>query len=111
MNTLLRMLRQWRFDLSRSSKLNMKISLTVLTAVAALVLASPALRAAEEEGVALAILYDTSGSMKETVPDKDGRPAAKYLIANRALTAIAKQIDALSKNPATGAARRVDAAL
>jgi len=111
MNTLLTMLGQWRFGESRSLKLNMKISLAVVTVLAALGLASPALRAADEEGVALAILYDTSGSMKETVPDKDGKPAAKYLIANRALTSIAKQIDALSKNPATGAARRVDAAL
>ena len=45
-----------------------------------------AVRAAEtEEGVALAIVYDTSGSMRQAVATADGKRAAKYIIGNRAL--------------------------
>src|SRR5438876_11098697 len=56
---------------------NMKLipSFAILAALAALGVSSPNLQAAEEDGVALAILYDTSGSMKEAVPHKDGKPA------------------------------------
>ncbi len=54
--------------------------------------------AAEAEGVALAIVYDTSGSMKETVQDANGRATAKYVIANRALASIAKQIQNFATN-------------
>ena len=49
-----------------------------------LLLPAQALQAAED-GVALAIIYDTSGSMGEQVPDASGRNAPKYVIANRAL--------------------------
>src|SRR5205809_91194 len=66
--------------------------------------------AAESEGVALAIIYDTSGSMKETVPDKAGQSTPKYLIANRALIAIARQIESFATNSATGA-RKIEAGL
>src|ERR1051326_7732829 len=83
-------------------------ALAVLAAVGSFSL--PAF-AAEEDGVALAIVYDTSGSMRETVPDQHGNPAPKYVIANRALIAIAKQIQAFATNNATGAPRRIDAAL
>src|SRR5689334_3786675 len=48
--------------------------------------------AAETEGVALAVIYDTSGSMRENVNDEHGKPTPKYVIANRALIAISKQI-------------------
>jgi uncharacterized protein YegL len=68
-------------------------------------------RAAEEDGVALAIIYDTSGSMHDSVRDSTGRMSPKYVIANRALTAVAKQIQAYATNSAGGAPRRVDAGL
>src|SRR5207302_1257886 len=82
-----------------------------LATVALLGISAPSLQAAEEDGVALAILYDTSGSMKEAVPDKDGKPAPKYLIANRALIAIAKQVQTFATNASSGATRRIDAGL
>jgi uncharacterized protein YegL len=63
---------------------------------------------AAEEGVALAIVYDTSGSMREVVKDKMGKPAAKYVIANHALSSITRQIQAFTTNSVTGEARRVD---
>src|SRR6266568_9645753 len=83
----------------------------VLAALAALGISAPSLQAADEDGVALAILYDSSGSMKEAVHDKDGKPAPKYIIANRALVAIAKQVQAFATNSSSGAARRIDAGL
>ena len=66
--------------------------------------------AGEEEGVAVAIVYDTSGSMKETVSDKSAKAAPKYIIANRALIAIAQQIQAFTTNSA-GAQRKIEAGL
>jgi len=89
----------------------MKISLAVLTALATLTISAAKLQAAEEEGVALAIVYDTSGSMRETVIDKRGNPSPKYLIANRALITIAKQIQAFATNSVTGTARKIEAGL
>jgi len=85
--------------------------IAVLAALAVLGISAPSLQAAEEDGVALAILYDTSGSMKDAVPDKDGKPAPKYIIANRALIAIAKQVQAFATNASSGATRRIDAGL
>ena len=85
-------------------------SLAVLTALLALGLGgTPAF--AEEEGVALAIIYDTSGSMKELVHDKNGQPAPKYVIANRALIAITRQLQAFATNTASGAPRKIYAGL
>lgn len=86
------------------------LSLAVMTALVALQPGSTC-RAAEEDGVALAIIYDTSGSMKDPVRDTTGRRSPKYVIANRALTAVAKQIQAYAKNSTGGAPRRVDAGL
>ena len=96
-----------------SLKLTMKLnsSLAVLTALLALSAGSASLKAAEEEGVALAIVYDTSGSMKEPVRDKDGQYAPKYIIANRALVAIVRQIQSFATNAAAGAPRRIEAGL
>ena len=70
-----------------------------------------ACRAAEQEGVALAIIYDTSGSMHDTVRDSTGRAAPKYVIANRALVAVAKQIQAFASSTAGPAPRKVEAGL
>lgn len=57
----------------------------------------------EEDGVALAIVYDTSGSMSETVRDSKGASSPKYVIANRALLSVVKQIQAFATNSAVRA--------
>lgn len=80
------------------------------TVVAALSLGAGQASAADEDGVAIAIVYDTSGSMKETVQDESGRPAPKYQVANRALIAIAGRIQAFATNSAAGP-RKINAAL
>jgi uncharacterized protein YegL len=49
--------------------------------------------------------------MHDSVRDSTGRMSPKYVIANRALTAVAKQIQAYATNSAGGAPRRVDAGL
>ncbi len=67
--------------------------------------------AAEEDGVALAIIYDTSGSMHDSVRDSAGGFSPKYKIANRALMAVAKQIQAFATNNAAGAPRKIQAGL
>jgi len=86
------------------------LSLAVLTALAALEQGTTCC-AAEEDGVALAIIYDTSGSMNEPVRDRTGKPAPKYVIANRALAAVAKQIQTFASGGAAGAPRKVQAGL
>jgi hypothetical protein len=85
-------------------------SLAVMTALVALEQGTTC-RAAEEDGVALAIIYDTSGSMHDSVRDTTGRMSPKYVIANRALTAVAKQIQAYATSSTGGTPRRVDAGL
>jgi hypothetical protein len=96
------------------SRSSMKLVSTaaVLTVLSALMVAPIACFAAgEEEGVALAIVYDTSGSMKDSVPDSGGGHSPKYVIANRALVAVARQIQAFTTNSATGAARKIQVGL
>jgi hypothetical protein len=61
----------------------------------------PATLRGAEEGVAVAIVYDTSGSMKEPVPDAAGGTAPKYVIANRALLAVTQQLQGFATNPVT----------
>jgi uncharacterized protein YegL len=85
-------------------------SLAVLTALVLLGQGTACVSAAEGDGVALAIVYDTSGSMKDRVPDSTGRPAPKYQIANRALVAIAKQLEAFAAG-SSPAARNVSVGL
>lgn len=60
----------------------------------------PATRAASVEGIALAIVYDTSGSMLEQVKDASGQAAPKYHIANRALGAIINRLEPLTTGTA-----------
>jgi Mg-chelatase subunit ChlD len=48
-----------------------------------------------------AIVYDTSGSMRDAVQTADGSRAAKYLIANRALAQIVTRIEQFATNTAT----------
>ena len=61
--------------------------------------------------MALAIIYDTSGSMHDSVRDTTGRMSPKYIIANRALTAVAKQIQAFAATARAARPGRVDAGL
>ena len=71
----------------------------------------PATLRGAEEGVAVAIIYDTSGSMKEPVPDTSGGAAPKYVIANRALLAVTEQLRAFTTNGPTGTPRKLNAGL
>jgi Mg-chelatase subunit ChlD len=84
--------------------------LTVLAALSFWALGSAAVYAATDEGVAVAIVYDTSGSMRDSVANETGQATPKYLIANRALQAVTRQLAAFTTNSA-GAARRVEAGL
>jgi uncharacterized protein YegL len=86
------------------------LSLAVMTALVALEQGT-ACRAADQDGVALAIIYDTSGSMKDPVRDANGGSSPKYVIANRALVAVAKQIQAFAPSNAGPASRKVEAGL
>jgi hypothetical protein len=95
-------------DLKRFMK-NISWFLTLATLFAAGATCSVA--AAPEDGVALAIIYDTSGSMKDSVRDADNRLSPKYLIANRALVSIARQMESFTTNSPAGEPRRVDCAL
>src|SRR5664279_6142522 len=101
-----------RLAVGERFRLNMKIilSLAVLTALVALEQGTTC-RAADEDGVALAIIYDTSGSMHDAVRDSSGRSSPKYIIANRALSAVAKQIQAFATSTAGPAPRKVETGL
>lgn len=67
---------------------------------------------AEEEGIAVAIVYDTSGSMRQPVRAANGKLMAKYLIANRALSSIVDRIQTFATNSASGGGpRKVQAGL
>lgn len=70
---------------------------------------SPRCLGAETDGVALAIVYDTSGSMRDPVPDQTDKPTPKYLIANHALITVTHQIEAFVTNSPGGAPRKVEA--
>jgi len=55
---------------------------------------------AQEGGIALALVYDTSGSMKDPVRDSSGRRAPKYTIGNRALESVIARLEAFeAKQP------------
>ena len=85
--------------------------ITVPFALAAFLASADPASAADEEGVAVAIVYDTSGSMKETVREADGKTAPKYLSANRALAAIADRLQSYAAGGAAGSPRKVQAGL
>jgi Mg-chelatase subunit ChlD len=82
--------------------------LGILTAVS---LSPLATCAAETDGVAVAIVYDTSGSMKEHVRDGAGKMTPKYVIANRALENIADRIQMFATNKTAGSPRNIQAGL
>ena len=68
-------------------------------------------RAADSDGVAVAIIYDTSGSMRDAVRDGAGKMSPKYVIANRALESIATRIQTFATNAASGEPRNIQAGL
>ena len=84
--------------------------LAILAVLSALASGTHSLPAAEN-GVAVAIIYDTSGSMRDPVKDASRKSTPKYLIANRALASVANQIQAFATNAPGGAPRRIDAGL
>jgi len=92
---------------------NAKVFLLVGAAgIAAVLAATPArTSAAETDGVALAIVYDTSGSMSEKVRDTTGKLSPKYVIANRALEHIASRIQTFATNNPGGGPRNIQAGL
>jgi hypothetical protein len=56
--------------------------------------------APRQEGIAAAILLDTSGSMRDEVPDINGSTKRKLELAQRALLSLVRQFDEFSrKNP------------
>ena len=61
------------------------------------------------EGVALAIVYDTSGSMMDLVANAAGKSEPKFQIAGRALNSIFDQLDAYMAGAAPGTVREVQA--
>lgn len=90
----------------------MRIIPSILAAIA--ILLAPGLArvyAVDDDGVALGILYDTSGSMRDRVPNNTGSASPKYVIANRALMAIVNQIETFTANRASGASNHLDAGL
>jgi von Willebrand factor type A domain len=105
--------RSWWFGVPGNLGLNMKLIQLIAVPIALAVLcgsATPA-SAADEDGVAVAIVYDTSGSMNSPVKDKAGKSTPKYIIANRALVAIANRIQTFATNSAAGSPRKIHAGL
>src|SRR5437867_1082759 len=113
MKQLLTMLKDKRAAVAADLGANMRInsSLFVLAVMSTLWVSTDKLFGAQEEGVALGIVYDTSGSMRDPARDKDGKDTSKFIIANRALIAIADRIQNFSTNAAAGGERRIDAGL
>lgn len=70
----------------------------VLVATACVALDPQASLGADEDGIALAIVYDTSGSMKEPVRTADGKQAAKWIIGNRSLEQIIHRVEHFATN-------------
>lgn len=88
-------------------------TIRLLAAWSALAIVSSTLipaHAAESDGVAIAIVYDTSGSMKDQVRDENGKLSPKYVIANRALINITQRIQNFATNSTSGP-RNIQAAL
>jgi len=48
-------------------------------------------------GIAVCLVYDGSGSMKDKVPGADRQPTPKYVIANKAVGSIIRQLVAFSQ--------------
>src|SRR5947209_12804358 len=112
MSALLSMQASSQAGCSVLSSFDMKnIRLFALCAVLTLGFGSRAAIAAENDGVALAIIYDTSGSMKDPVPDQSGKSSPKYIIANRALLAVTEEIGSFATNNPAGTPRKIETGL
>jgi len=68
----------------------------------------PGFSARADEGVALAIVYDTSGSMNDAVMGKSGRGESKDIIARRALDSLVAQLAAFVTNAPAGTTRSLE---
>ena len=82
-------------------------------ALAGLVVGTASTRAGAtaEDGVALAVVYDTSGSMNDPVRDGAGQPTPKHIIAQRAMQSVVKRLQGFTAGGAAGSPRRLDAGL
>lgn len=104
-----------RFKLRRANQFTMTTrisrSLTHLVLAAVLFYGAGCAAAAEEEGIALAIVYDSSGSMRESVRTGKGEMSPKYVIGNRALEAVVNRIQAFATNAPAGAPRKIHTGL
>ena len=92
-------------------RLNMKIneSIALLAGLALLGLAVPSTTTVSaDEGVAVAIVYDTSGSMKQTVRDSSGKMTPKHIIARRAMESVVKRLQNFATNTTDGVARKME---
>lgn len=85
---------------------------SILALLATVVLACAASAApAGAPDLAVAIVYDTSGSMKESIVAENGRRAPKFMVANAALGRVAKALEHYARGPQAEAPRQVEAAL
>jgi hypothetical protein len=64
-----------------------------------------------EQGIAVAIVFDTSGSMKDPVKDAAGKMTPKYVIANRALEAIVDRLEGYARGAGSSGAKKLEAGL
>ncbi|MEO5957543.1 MAG: VWA domain-containing protein [Opitutaceae bacterium] len=83
-----------RFTFLRSTRCCLLLASTALAPSHAAPAAAPA------DGIALAVVFDTSGSMRASLATKPGSGAdAKYLIAQRAFGTVIDRLDAFTKSP------------
>jgi uncharacterized protein YegL len=64
-----------------------------------------------EEGIALGIVYDTSGSMRDRVPNGSGDDEPKYRIANRALASIVDRLEAVAASGSPEHPKKIETCL
>lgn len=83
----------------------------VLLLISVIAFAKISQPATAAEGVALAIVYDTSGSMKDVVRDKSGAATSKDVIARRALDALVVQLRTFVTNAPAGTTRHIETTL
>lgn len=75
----------------------------------ALLLILPAVtQAAPPADIALAVVYDTSGSMKAPIRTQDGRSAAKHVVAKRAFGLVIDRLERFTLPSAGQSAKRID---
>jgi hypothetical protein len=91
------------------SRAGLRAALPFLIATGAAIAAAPP--ALAEEGIAIGIVYDTSGSMKDSVAAGGGKYAPKYVVANKALGRIIDQISRFATNAPSGAPRKIETGL